>query len=342
MNANEHIKTEYRRFAENECRGNSDHYFDLARAVADEDQVIEFIAQMPVTQPNLFFASIQFLTGPDHMPRSRVDLKHVVDDRSDEIATLMRSRRTQTNEVGRCAAILPALPRGRLALVEVGASAGLCLLLDEFHYDYGTHQVGDPASPVRLRCTARNYLPSLDAIPEIVWRVGLDLSPVDVRSADDVRWLMSCVWPDQPERRERLAAAIRLAQSRNLRVRQGDLVSDLPSLLADVPPDAHLTIFHSAVLRYVSDAHRRAFAEILANASASRPITWISNEARTVVPEITALANQPRSPAFLLGRTTFNNRQRMDELLALAHFHGAELEWLAPRESNDEVPDPLH
>jgi hypothetical protein len=335
MNASEHVKAEYRRFAENECRGNSDHYFDLARAVADDDQVVEFIARMPVTQPNLFFASIQFLTGPDHMPRSRVELKEAVDGRRNEIATLMQSRRTQTNEVGRCAAILRALPRGRLALVEVGASAGLCLLLDGFYYDYGTQQVGDPASPVRLRCTARNSLPTLDAIPEIVWRSGLDLSPVDVRSADDARWLMSCVWPDQPERRERLAAAIRLAQSRNLRVRQGDLVSELPSLLAEVPPDAHLTIFHSAVLCYVSDAHRRAFAEVLANASKSRPITWITNEAWSVIPEITALANQPRSSAFLLGRTSFNNRERKDELLALAHFHGADLEWFTAHESNE-------
>ena len=67
----------------------------------------------------------------------------------------MKTRRTQTNEVGRCAAILPALPRGRLALLEVGASAGLCLLMDEFFYDYGVQHVGSESSAVRLRCCGK-------------------------------------------------------------------------------------------------------------------------------------------------------------------------------------------
>ena len=60
-----------------------------------------------------------------------------------------RTRSTQTNEVGRCAALLPALTQlavdapgaphggGRpLGLVEVGASAGLNLLVDRYGYEY--------------------------------------------------------------------------------------------------------------------------------------------------------------------------------------------------------------
>ncbi|HUZ56387.1 MAG TPA: DUF2332 family protein [Streptosporangiaceae bacterium] len=32
-------------------------------------------------------------------------------------------------------------------------------------------------------------------VPEISWRAGLDLNPLDVSSDDDVRWLSCLVWP---------------------------------------------------------------------------------------------------------------------------------------------------
>jgi hypothetical protein len=49
----------------------------------------------------------------------------------------MLAQSTQTNEPGRCAALLPMLARlpEPLALLEVGASAGLCLLPDFYTYD---------------------------------------------------------------------------------------------------------------------------------------------------------------------------------------------------------------
>src|SRR5439155_145699 len=62
------IKQRYRQFADTECRGYSEAYYRLALAVADADDVIGFLAAMPVIHPNLFFASIQFLTGPGGMP----------------------------------------------------------------------------------------------------------------------------------------------------------------------------------------------------------------------------------------------------------------------------------
>ncbi|MGE3409188.1 MAG: DUF2332 domain-containing protein [Pirellulales bacterium] len=339
MTGNDHVKTQYKRFAENECKGYSDLYFRLANDVARDNELVEFISQRPVTQPNLFFASIQFLTGPERMPVSAAELSVVVRDRNAEIAALMQSRRTQTNEVGRCAAILPALPSSRLALLEVGASAGLCLLLDEFFYDYGSQHVGDPSSPVKLRCAANSPVPRLVAMPEVVWRGGLDLSPVDLYSDDDVRWLLSCVWADHAERRQRLAAAIEMAQARGVSVRRGDLVSDLPALLAEVPHDAKLVVFHSAVLAYVSVEQRVAFANTLAAASRHRKIVWISNESPTVVPEITALALPLAPRRFLLGRTTFTRGQRRDEMLAIAHPHGASLEWLSSAGLLDHSPD---
>ena len=328
MNDPARIKRRYRQFADAECKGYSDIYYELALAVSEDDEVVDFIAEMPVVQPNLFFASIQFLTGPNRMPKTGSDLRAFVQGHRREISEVMRSRRTQTNEVGRCAVLLPALPSGPLALVEVGASAGLCLLLDQFYYELGSTPIGDASSPVHLRCTNAGPVALPSGLPQIVWRRGLDITPINVRDDDAIRWLLACVYPDHVERRQRLEAAIGLARVQPPVVNAGDLVEDLPAVLGEVPNDAQLVVFHSAVLTYVKPDRRQAFASILADASKERDIVWLSNEPSGVVSEVAALAPPQGELRYLLSRTLFTNGQRRDELLALAHPHGADVTWL--------------
>ena len=301
------IKRRYRQFADRECKGYSDAYYRLALAVSEDDEVIRFIAGMPVTQPNLFLASLQLLTGPENMPHTGPELRAFVKQRGREVGDVMRSRRTQTNEVGRCAVVLPALPLGPLALVEVGASAGLCLLLDRFYYEFGTTTIGVASSPVHVRCALAGPAPLPAGLPTIVWRRGLDIHPIDVHDDDAVRWLLACVWPDHRERRRRLEGAIALARLQPPLVSAGDLVDELPALLAQAPGDTRLVVFHSAVLTYVSPDRRQAFADVLAEASGRREVVWVSNEGPGVIGEVAALAPPLPELRFLLGRTRFTN-----------------------------------
>lgn len=125
-------------------------------------------------------------------------------------------------------------------------------------------------------------------------------------------------------------AAMELRGRRSIVVQQGNLVHDLRPLLETVPRDAQLVVFHSAVLSYVNRDEQAIFARVLADASRVRDIAWISHEARTVIPEITTLALASGPRPFLLGRATFHGGERHDEFLALAHPHGAELEWFHP------------
>jgi len=291
---------------------------------------LSFLAPLPVWQPNLFFAALQFLTGPRHMPASGPELRALLARRGPEVADLMRARRTQTNEVARCAALLPALPPGPLALVEVGASAGLCLLLDRFFYDWDAAQLGSPASPVRLHCPVTGPSPLPSAMPAIVWRRGLDLAPVDVHDETASRWLLACVWPDQPARRDRLERALELARAETPVVRKGDLVDDLSALLGETPRDAQLVVFHSAVLAYVAPERRQMFAELLTAESRTRDIVWISNEGPGIVPGLPDLGAQKGGMRFVLGRSRLRGGRRTDQALALAHPHGADVRWVAP------------
>ena len=150
------VAERYRHFAEREARGRSPLYERFALGVAGDPELLELLESLPPAkqQPNLLFAVVLYLGGrqPDFGAFRRFVLEH-----ADQVVAAMLARRTQTNEVGRCALLLPLLARlaGPLALVEVGASAGLCLLPDRYAYDYGGTIVGDPGAPLRLACQPR-------------------------------------------------------------------------------------------------------------------------------------------------------------------------------------------
>src|SRR5260370_37467954 len=74
------------------------------------------------------------------------DFDRAFRENADAIAEVMLTRTTQTNEPGRCATLLPALAQieGPLALIEVGASAGLCLLPDAYGYDWRRQRLTPP------------------------------------------------------------------------------------------------------------------------------------------------------------------------------------------------------
>jgi hypothetical protein len=323
----ETVRQRYRAFAETECHDYSPLYERLALGVPDNESIVRFIADRPVIQPNLLFAAVQFLVGADEMPSDVAELAGVLRTRGSEVAELMDRRRTQTNEIGRCAVLLPALPNRPVAVLEVGASAGLCLLLDKFFYDYGVAQCGDGASRVRLPCKIDGALPRL-AAPNIVWRRGLDVEPVDVNDSDATRWLLACVWADHPHRRQRLAAALELARAHPPLVVRGDLVDDIERVVHEAPADACLVVLQSAVFPYVPPERRAAFATILARMSDAREVVWISNESVGLVARLKLPPLSQGPLKFVVGRTTFNRGAVVDETLALAHHHGMKMTWV--------------
>lgn len=177
---------------------------------------------------------------------------------------MVATRSTQTNEVARCALLRPVLAQipGPLALVEVGASAGLCLHPDRYSYRYSNGDRVDPAtgpSPVVLRCQATGDPPIPQVMPDVVWRAGVDLNPLDVQDAEAVRWLEHLIWPEHEHRRVRLAAAVELTRHSPARIVRGDLNDVLPSLVTEVPDGVTPVVFHSAVLAYLDPQDRERF-----------------------------------------------------------------------------------
>ena len=251
----EQLAARFRRFAEVEARGHSPLYEEFALGVAADTATLQFLLTLPEEkrQPNLLFAALRHVCGS---PAKWPEFRSLLHGHAAQVRTIMLAHRTQTNEPGRCATLLPVLARlpKPLALIEVGASAGLCLLPDRYGYDYGVLQLAPPtpAAPI-FPCRANAATPLPTTPPFVTWRRGLDLDPVDVADPERCRWLETLVWPEQSDRLHRLRAAIAVARQDKPRIEQGDLLKDLTALVNSGPRNATIVVFHSAVLAYVAD-----------------------------------------------------------------------------------------
>jgi len=217
--------------------------------------------------------------------------------------------------------VLTGLPEP-LALLEVGASAGLCLLPDFYAYDYGGAILAPEAhrlTPPVFTCAINAATPVPTRPPRVVWRAGLDLNPVDLADPAEVAWLEALVWPEQTDRLARLSAAIMIATEQKPRLVKGYLRTDLAALAREAPKDATLVIFHTAVLAYISPAPER---EEFARSVGSLCDYWIANEAPQVFPDIARRAGRegPRG-SFLL---SVNGAP-----MAWADPHGVSVDWIA-------------
>lgn len=308
----------YLGFAQREAQGVSAAYERYATSTARNTDLLARLLQLPSgkQQPNLLFAATRHAVG---LPEGDADFARHVLEAWDQIRQVMLSRSTQTNEPGRCACLLPALAgfNEPLAIIEVGAAAGLCLIPDRYGYDYGRARLPATAqdAPV-FPCIASDQTPIPAALPQIAWRAGLDLNPLDVRDDDDMQWLKTLVWPEQTDRLSRLDAAIAVARRDPPKVIAGDLLSATEALAAQAPAGARLVIFHTAVLNYVAPETRDAFATLVKDIGAD----WLANEGASILPQV-ALPKDDASPgAFVLSHNT--------RAIARTGPHGQYVNWL--------------
>jgi hypothetical protein len=304
--SHDELSQRFERFARRECHV-SPLYERLSVGIADDPEVLGIAAQAKPGQPlpNLFLAAVHFLLlrgipaplaafypslspttawSADPYPSFRAFcLEH-----REEILGLISTRLVQTNEVRRCGCLLPAFTHvaqqaeGRpLALVEIGASAGLNLLWDRYGYDYGVGQCyGDPRSPVRIVCEVRGTRrPPLPAMwPRVATRVGLDLHPIDVRDSDAALWLRALVWPDEVGRAKLLQEAMRVAQDHPPRLLAGNALDLLPEVLATIPSDHVPCVFHTHTLNQFPLEARARLSALLTEHAIGQDLYRVSIE----------------------------------------------------------------
>lgn len=246
----------------------------------------------------------------------------LVDARADELRPEL-DRPVQTNEVGRCAALLGGFleiarrARVPVALLELGASAGLNLRFDRYRYELGDWSWGEPAASVALRARWRGPIPRRIPV-RVASRRGCDLAPIDPRDPAARLRLESFVWADQTERFAALRTALEVARADALEVERAGAASWLEHALAERPKDAATVVFHSVVWPYLPAAEQRALRALLEragkDADAAAPLAWLRMEGVELAHAELRLRLWPDGA---------------EQLLAHAHYHGSWIEWLA-------------
>jgi hypothetical protein len=240
-------------------------------------------------------------------------------------------RAVQTNEPGRSAVLFAGLLwlshryRRPIRLLEIGASAGLNLLVDRYAYVVGGRAFGDPASPVRFvepwRPAPPIDLAEAAASLRIAARSGCDLAPLDPRRTEDRLTLLSYIWPDELHRIERMRAALEIAARDPIPIAARPASEWLPEALAAGENGELTVVWHSVMRQYVG------------------PEEWEAIE-RTLC--ATAQGDGGRAPVRLSMEPAQNRAARMEltvhdpagerpTRLAVCDDHGLPIQWEAGR-----------
>ncbi len=350
--------------ADHDFAGYSAIYEQLARAIATNTQLLEFVmtSASPNTRrgriPVLFFAAThdRILANPEseiaRVYRGETDSDPVqpflelVELEREFIAHNMRTRSVQTNEVGRSAGIalgLSALTSNDrdIALVEIGPSAGLNLFVDRWHTDYllsetVVRKLGPADSPIQLTCELRgDLIPPEGRIGRIVQRTGVDPAPIDASNVTESRWLQACVWPGIPERPERLGAALAVVAKTPPHLVQGDAVVDLIPLVETISPERMPVIVSTWALAYVSAGGRETIQASLDALGTKRDLALLTLEEPRFTPWIetpdelaTAYYGAGDGTPTVLGLRQWVNGKCSSRVLALCHPHVRWMRWL--------------
>ncbi|MEM8619606.1 MAG: DUF2332 domain-containing protein [Actinomycetota bacterium] len=259
-----------------------------------------------------------------------------------ELVEITGRRTTQTNEIGRCALLVPAMAviaaeqQQPLAHLDVGASGGLNLLLDRFSYLYepsdrnadasiDTTRLGAGAT-VELSCQITGSMPLPASLPPVIARCGIDRTPIDVTDPNEARWLEACVWPDQRDRFERLVAAIELAREHPPELLAGDAVASTVPALERLVVRGHPVVTNTWVLNYFTSDDRQAYAAALDGFGADHDLSWIYAESPAQTPDLDhGVPTDQHTTEMTLVRWRSGVR-RVDHL-ATCHPHGYWMDW---------------
>ncbi len=326
-------------------------YAAIADRLADDEELLMLAATTREGQPppNLLFAAVHYLLlsdvehplaafypditpGPKPASDAFPPFRNFCHEHRDALTAIIQSRLVQTNVLERSALLLPAFASAATALntsefatIEIGASAGLNLLWDRYHYTYGANTYGatswgDSASTVNITSELRSDHP-LSRIPSdlhATWRKGVDLDPVDLADQDALQWQRALIWPERIDRQHRLQAARAMMLADPVEIVKGDAVQLLPALLAEAPTDVPLLVFASYTLYQFPKEARTRVVELIVDHGRAHPTALV-----------TLGTLRMGEPHGTLELTLFDRAEPRTTKLAHTHPHGLWLEWLA-------------
>lgn len=327
----------FKHFAEHECKGSSALYYDLSNRIAEDPCLLEIAAQTRVGQPvpNLFLAAVKYClqdAAPNELqPYYDGDLiedesncyqafKDFIQEHTDQIVSLLRVRRVQTNEVNRSVYLYPVLsqlahsrPDHPMHLIELGAAAGLNLCCDKYAYEVGSLKFGDRSSSLKLTSDFRNDYPygQIGGNLPISKRVAIDLNILDLETQQDRRWMRALIWPEHRARADRFDRALEITRACDIDYLEGNAVALLRDCIERVDKDASLCVFHTHMANQMHHAEREALVALIDGVGRDRDICHLFNNI----------------DAADLQLVTFRDKTRRHVVVAQTEGHGRWVKW---------------
>ena len=278
-------------------------YSALMRALEDDEMALKLLASVAVEQrnPMLVLGALHLAALRGHpvlaplydaarrgqlvnaLAAAQTVLHVVHDDPALVLGELHRL--TQTNEPGRSAvlqAVIARLANGRdhaINLIDVGTSAGINL-----HFDRFPVREADDANPLTLVCQDLAGVDRSLPLPDVLTRVGVDISPLDLADDDDRLWLKACLWPEEERRHVRFDAVIEAHPSwPTSTVLEGHVLDCLHEAFG-LGDRRHLTVvMNTWVVAYLSKRDQTAYFDEMVRRSNSENVAWVSIESPLMV-----------------------------------------------------------
>ncbi|WP_018352525.1 DUF2332 domain-containing protein [Longispora albida] len=264
------------------------HLADLCELIVSEPGLAAPVAEHGTwDKPNRLFSAVEYLLAknPGH-PLStwdgdvRGNFRDFVARYEKELSLICASRKARANDPLVAAMLRPGIGFAQhwagdreLALVELGAAAGLTLMLDRFGYRYGEAGL-DTGRPLVLDIEVRGESVSYLGEPlRIGQRIGIDLDPIGIADADEIAWLRACSH-DLPGQRTRIDQALAEAEEASPELVAGDFMAELPGVLAGIP-DCRVPVVYEANVMCCLE-QRAELPGLLA--AAGRDLVWVSKD----------------------------------------------------------------
>ena len=253
--------------------------------------------------PNLLLGAVHYLllSGVEHElaayyasivndPKEPTGAIHCFKDfcmqKENEIVQLLESKLVQTNEVKRCAYLYPSfchihnITQKPLTLVEIGTSAGLQLLWDNYTYCYNSdRKYGSIHSTLEISAEIRGDKFSFlyEHSPPVTRRIGIDLHVNNVNDSEDYLWLKALIWPEHKERISYFEKAAQCLKRQSLELVEGDGISLLPDIISTVSNDSTICILHTHVANQLSVDSKNKLMELIRLAGTRRDVFHLYN-----------------------------------------------------------------
>lgn len=237
----------------------------------------------------------------------------------------------QRNVVERCSYLFPAVLHAStfwrdapLALIEIGCSVGLNLLLDQYAYiDSSTGPYGNRHSDIVIPSDSRGSNPfNLEMrMPPVHARIGLDPIIVDHTCPDQIAWLEALIWPEHPGRRSLFRQALHRRSFEPLDLQTCDGFAEIETALNAIPAACLPVIYHTHVANQVTPEKLTEFSRRLSRIATHRDLAYL---------------HRNRQPDLHLD--VFQDGERKSFSLAQTCIYGRWWHWQPTRESRQALP----